>query len=174
MLVGRAADPTEGSSTERGLTGGCLTAKDVARELRLPRRGACVHAARHSRRERQYPRHFHVTSSPSFGGVSGSRRQPVHCRTGSRGYFGNRGSSADSSHNQNVDPRADVIRRAFAQTPQSPTSLTGPEDTGVHPRTGADYPPLTSGYVVRVDLFIRIPASSSATRRSRCSCNSFI
>ena len=36
---------------------------------------------------------------------------PAHASTGSRGYFGNRGSVSLSAHRQNVEPRADTRER---------------------------------------------------------------
>src|SRR5215470_14761867 len=46
---------------------------------------------------------------------------PLHSRTGSRGYFGNRGSVVESSHRQNTDPRSDSTIRALTQSAHNPT-----------------------------------------------------
>jgi len=46
---------------------------------------------------------------------------PLHSRTGSRGYFGNRGSRADNSHLQNTVPRSDSTMHAFTQSAHKPT-----------------------------------------------------
>jgi hypothetical protein len=46
---------------------------------------------------------------------------PEQESTGSRGYLGNRGSFAESSHSQNTEPRLDSTRRACAHSKQSPT-----------------------------------------------------
>ena len=46
---------------------------------------------------------------------------PLHSRTGSRGYFGNRGSRADNSHLQNTIPRSDSTMRAFTHSAHKPT-----------------------------------------------------
>jgi len=49
---------------------------------------------------------------------------PAHSSTGSRGYFANRGSLFESSHNRNSDPRTDSIRRAFAHVAHNPARLS--------------------------------------------------
>ena len=52
-------------------------------------------------------------------------RYPLHSLTGSRGYFGNRGSRADNSHLQNTAPRSDSTIRAFMQSAHKPTLARG-------------------------------------------------
>jgi hypothetical protein len=50
---------------------------------------------------------------------------PLHPRTGSRGYFANRGSVNESWHCRKVDPLSDVIKRACTQCAQRPNPADG-------------------------------------------------
>src|SRR5262249_54499959 len=47
-------------------------------------------------------------------------QNPEHSSTGNRGYLGNLPSTSDKSHREKIDPRDEVIRRAWTHLSQSP------------------------------------------------------
>ena len=61
-----------------------------------------------------------VRSGHSFDGAAG--RHPEHDTTGSRGYFGNQASLADSRQRMNVEPRSEATRWACTHVEQRPGS----------------------------------------------------
>jgi len=65
------------------------------------------------------------SSGLNFASDSSERfSYPAQESSGNLGYFGNRGSTAESLQRKNTDPRSELIRRTCLQLVQSPTDAT--------------------------------------------------